>query len=113
MPIFTIEKEAIIRATEKLREVLGDNLVSVIAFGSRVRGDFTGDSDFDILIIVRKRDFEVIEKVVKVFYKEEERTNISFSPVIKPLDIFKKEEAYNSPFYRNIKKEGIVFYGRA
>lgn len=109
--MFTIEKEAIRQATERLRKVLGENLVAVIAFGSRVRGDFHGESDFDVLIIVRKRDFEVIEKVVKVFVEEEEKTNIPFSPVIKPLDIFQKEEAYNTPFYRNIKKEGVVFHG--
>ena len=110
--MFTIEKEAIRRATERLRADLGENLLSVIAFGSRVRGNFCGESDFDVLIIVRKRDFEVIEKVVKVFDEEEERTNIPFSPVIKPLDIFQKEGTYKTTFYRNIKKEGVVFYGR-
>jgi len=32
--MFTIEKEAIRRATERLRADLGENLLSVIAFGS-------------------------------------------------------------------------------
>ncbi len=110
--MFSIEREAIRRVTERLREVLGENLVAVVAFGSRVRGDFNGESDFDVLILVRKRDFEVIEEVVKAFDEEEERTNIPFSPIIKPIDIFQKEGAFNTIFYRNIKKEGIVFYGR-
>mgnify|MGYP000033855400 CR=1 FL=1 len=76
MPLFTIEKEAIRRATERLREVLGENLVAVVAFGSRVRGDFHGESDLDVLIIVRNRNFEVIEEVVKIFDEEEGRDNI-------------------------------------
>ncbi len=37
--MFKIEKEAITRATEKLKVMLGEDLVSVIAFGSKVRGD--------------------------------------------------------------------------
>ncbi len=111
--MFAIERDAIKRATRRLKEALGDNLITVIAFGSRVRGDFSGDSDFDILVVVRKRDFGVIKKVVEIFSEEEERTNIPFSPVIKTLEIFEKERSYNTTFYRNIKKEGVVFYGRA
>lgn len=109
--MFTIERDAIDRTTKKLKEALGDNLITVIAFGSRVRGDFGGESDFDILVVVKERDFGVIEKVIEIFDEEEERTNIPFSPVIKSLDVFEKEKAYNTTFYRNIKKEGIAFYG--
>lgn len=109
--MFTIERDAINRATKKLQEALGDNLITVIAFGSRIRGDFSGESDFDILVIVKERDFGVIEKVVEIFGEEEDKTIIPFSPVIKSLETFKKEKAYNTTFYRNIKKEGVAFYG--
>jgi len=111
--MFTIERDAINRATKRLQEVLGDNLITVIAFGSRVRGDFSDESDLDILVVVKERDFGVIEKVVEIFGEEEDKTNISFSPVIKSLEVFEKEKAYNTTFYRNIKKEGVAFYGGA
>jgi len=111
--MFTIERDAINRATKRLQEVLGDNLITVIAFGSRVSGDFSDESDLDILVVVKERDFGVIEKVVEIFGEEEDKTNISFSPVIKSLEVFKKEKAYNTTFYRNIKKEGVAFYGGA
>lgn len=62
--MFTIEKESISRATKRLRDVLGNYLITVIAFGSRVRGDLTGESDFDILVVVKKRDFDIIETVL-------------------------------------------------
>lgn len=110
--MFSFEKDAIKRATEKLKEVLGDNLIAVAAFGSRVRGDFSQESDFDILAVVRKRTFDVIDIINDVFCDEEDRTGIPFSVVVKEIDSFEKERTYNTTFYRNIKKEGIVLHGR-
>lgn len=109
--MFSIEKEAIERATKRLGDVLGDNLITVIAFGSRVRGDFTGESDFDILVVVKERDFNTIDIVNDVFGEEEEKTGIPFSAVIKTHDAYEKERIYNTTFYRNLKKEGVTFYG--
>lgn len=39
------------RYAELLREVLGDNLVSVILFGSVARGDASAGSDIDLVIV--------------------------------------------------------------
>jgi predicted nucleotidyltransferase len=111
--MFKIEKDAIGRAVKRLQEALGNNLVAVAAFGSRVRGDFTGESDFDILVVARKRTFDTIRIVNNIFEREEEETTIPFSVVIKTMDSFDKEKSYNTTFYRNIKEEGIVFYGSA
>ncbi|MEW6416934.1 MAG: nucleotidyltransferase domain-containing protein [Nitrospirota bacterium] len=110
--MFSFEKDAIKRATEKLKEILGDNLIEVAAFGSRVRGDFDGDSDFDILIVVKKRTSDVIDKAIDIFTDEEDKMGIPFSVVIKEIKSFEKERAYNTTFYRNIKREGVVFYGQ-
>ncbi|MDP2753317.1 MAG: nucleotidyltransferase domain-containing protein [Nitrospirota bacterium] len=110
--MFSFEKNAIKRATEKLKEVLGDNLIAVAAFGSRVRGDFSQGSDFDILVVVRKRTFDIIDIINNVFGDEEDRTDIPFSVVVKGTDSFEKEKIYNTTFYRNIKREGIVLHGR-
>lgn len=110
--MFSFEKDAIKRATVKLKDALGDNLIAVAAFGSRVRGDFDGDSDFDILIVVKKRTSDVIDKAIDVFTDEEDNMGIPFSVVIKETRSFEKEKTYNTTFYRNIKKEGVVFYGQ-
>ncbi len=109
--MFSMETEAISRATEKLRDALGDNLISVIAFGSRVRGDFTGESDFDILVVVKERDVKIIDLINDVFGEEENNTGIPFFAVIKTLDTYEKERTYNTTFYRNLKKEDVTFYG--
>jgi predicted nucleotidyltransferase len=39
---------------EALQEVLGDNLVALVLFGSRARGDAAPESDWDLLLIARQ-----------------------------------------------------------
>ncbi len=39
------------RLIEAYKSHLGDDLISIVIFGSRARGDYTENSDFDILII--------------------------------------------------------------
>ena len=111
--MFAFEKEAVQRITKKLKKILGKELVTVIAYGSRVRGDFSEESDFDILVVVRKRTFAMIDKINHLFTNEEETAGIPFSVVVKAADLFEKEKAYETMFYRSIKEEGLVLHGRA
>ena len=111
--MFDIERKAVDRATRKLQKLLGNNLITVAAFGSRARGDFTEESDFDVLVIVKKRTLDTIIKVNDIFSREEDKAGVIFSAVIKQMEAFEEEKRFNTPFYQNIKKEGVVFYGRA
>ncbi len=40
----------------KVRTKLKDHLKKVVLFGSRARGDYSNDSDYDILVIVDRND---------------------------------------------------------
>ncbi len=39
------------RIIKEYKNYLGDKLIAIVLFGSRARGDYKGESDFDILII--------------------------------------------------------------
>jgi len=62
--------------TEALKRLFAGRLVTVVAFGSRVRGDFGGESDLDILVVVRDLTFEDELSVVRVVSAEEEATGM-------------------------------------
>jgi len=47
------EKKVVKSFVKDLREKLGDDIVSIRLFGSKVRGDFKEDSDIDIFIAER------------------------------------------------------------
>ena len=109
--MFRLEQEAVARVTRRLQQVLQENLVLVVAFGSRVRGDFRGDSDLDLLIVVRERSGVVMDRIHEILEEEEDRTGLPFSPVIKTEAAFQQERQFHTPFYWNLQREGQVLYG--
>lgn len=110
--MFKAERQALKKITAKLKHSLGDELIAVVAFGSRVRGDFTGESDFDVLIIVKDKTSDVLSKIIDIFQEFELKTSIPFSPIVKSLNAFEKEKTYKTGFYRNIESEGLLLYGK-
>jgi len=56
-----------LKLREDLFNALGANLVSLLRTGSRVRGEATEKSDYDVSLIVGTIDSSVIEKIRRVF----------------------------------------------
>lgn len=106
--MFTKEKDILQKITGKLSS--DRRILKAIAYGSRVRGDFRGDSDLDVLIIVDKKSRELKDKIVDIFYTYELATDISFSLIIRSQEELKFNEKLGSPFFESIQKGGITFY---
>ena len=80
-----------------------------IIFGSYTRGDYTKDSDIDIMLVCQKIDRKDIENTAK---KISMRHDIDIGPVYLDYDTF-KESFYssNKKFFINLKKEKILIAG--
>ena len=101
------EKTTLERISLALKKRYQDNIVAVYAFGSRVRGDHTAESDFDILVIVNNRSVAIEEGIIEAFIEEEMTSGLSFDIVIKTLESYRREQRYHTPFFENIEREGI------
>lgn len=53
------ERTAVSFFAERARNLLGENLVDLKIFGSKVRGDSDQESDIDILLIVKHRNAQI------------------------------------------------------
>ncbi len=53
-----LEREALARYVQRLREALGERLARAILFGSRARGEGHEESDLDIAVVVRGHERE-------------------------------------------------------
>ena len=59
------EKEIIIKDLKtRLSNHLKDNLIDVILFGSQLTGKNSNDSDYDILIVIKKKNNWKIERLI-------------------------------------------------
>ncbi|MBI4715854.1 MAG: nucleotidyltransferase domain-containing protein [Nitrospirae bacterium] len=101
------EQETLERISRLLKERFSNRIVSVHAFGSRVRGDFREWSDFDLLIVVRDKTPDLESEIIGLIVDEEIRKGLSFSPVVKDREAFESEKRFGTPFYENVMKEGV------
>ncbi len=109
--MYSYETDSFKRIIDKIKAEAGSNIMSVTAFGSRVRGDFSEDSDMDVLVVVGKKSLKEISFINDIFYEEEIKTGIPFSITIVPLHSFNNNKRFKTGFYQNIKKDGVVLYG--
>ncbi|WP_175060148.1 nucleotidyltransferase domain-containing protein [Thermococcus sp. 2319x1] len=89
---------------EKVHSILGDKLKEVILYGSYARGDYSTESDVDVLLIVKERlSLEEYEKIMEVIAELSLKDEKVISIIDYPENIFMTSD---SPFLQNGKKEG-------
>ena len=91
---------------EQLREVLGDDLDSVVLFGSQARGDAADDSDIDVLCIM-KDPFDYGELILKTSQITGD-TSLKHDVVLsRAFTTVEDYEARQTPFLMNVRREGV------
>ena len=95
---------------EKMYEIFGDKLISVILYGSYARGDYEDFSDIDIMALVDMEKLELGEYRRKVSsFSSDIGLEYDVLLSIKLQDKKTFDEWQNVlPFFMNVKKEGIV-----
>ena len=87
------------------------NPVKIIFFGSYVWGNYTDDSDIDILIIKetdKKRKVDRFVEIKRLIYDPE--NDIPVSPLVLTIDEIKERLAMGDDFIKEILEKGKVLY---
>lgn len=93
---------------ECYRVVYGNDVVEIVLYGSYARGDYTEDSDIDIVALVHGSRESLQAKLKQVWDESAElglENDIVVSPTVIPFDEFEKYKQ-SLPYYRNIAEEG-------
>lgn len=99
----------------KLIEIYGSHIKSVILYGSYARGDYTEDSDIDIMILLDISDMEIKKyrhQLSGMTYDYNMDYDLDIKPIAKSEEHFKKWLPVY-PFYANVEKEGVQLYHAA
>ena len=111
MPAVT--RDILIDFSEEVRKILGKSLRKIILYGSYARGDYTENSDIDLMILTTLTDKEIErieEKIYDLAFDFLMDYGVDISVVIK------NEAQFNHwlgalPFYNNVQREGVVLNG--
>ena len=102
------EKRVLDAFVRELKEKLGDEIVSIRLFGSKVRGDFYQDSDIDIFILVKEKKRVVIEELDEIAANYVLHYDLPLSPVVYDMFEYRKNKELGSFFFESVEKEGIL-----
>lgn len=92
--------------------IFGNVLERIILYGSVARGTQTMESDVDIAVIVRKYTEDMHDKMIDLTVDLELEYNKVLSVLLIDYDNFREWEDV-LPFYKNMKKDGIMLWSAA
>ena len=108
-------QDVLIQYVNRIHEIYGRELKAVILYGSYARGDYSSDSDVDIMLLVDLTPEEMdpySDALSELGYEYNVNYDIWMMPVVKNLQHF-KQWAAAYPFYTNVQKEGVLLYEAA
>ena len=101
------------KVVKKSIEALGEKLNRIVLYGSYARGDFTPESDIDVMILIDCKHEELPnyrKQISKIASEISLDDDVELSLVLE--DIYTYDKWLDTlVFYQNVKKEGLVLYG--
>ena len=102
------EREALYVFVKSLKEQLKSQLIQVWLFGSKAKGNFNSDSDIDVLLILQERTEEILDKIAAIHLELDLKYDPNISLIIYSQHEYEQNEAFESPFLKNIQRESIA-----
>ena len=99
-------KELLEEFKKEIEKLYGDRLKEIILYGSYARGDFTEESDIDLLIVLKGKVVpgREIDRMIDIITE----INLKYGGLISVYPV--SEEDYkkiNSPLLINVRREGV------
>ena len=107
------EQAALAALVDRLRQRYGDDLLRVVLFGSKARGDFDAESDLDVLVVVRAKDYwscwrEITDLTTQLLLE----TGVNLSALVRDETRYQWWAVHHAPIYNSIQRDGVEVWTR-
>lgn len=83
-------------------------LIRVVLFGSKARGDASAESDIDVLTVVRSQDWKLGDEIRDIGYELEIAHGVVLSIQVMGQRQYQELKARGSTFLEQVEQEGLA-----
>ena len=102
-----LENNLLIEFKNMLMAKFPQEVLKLWLFGSRARGQWTPESDLDVLIITRSDDYHLADEIIKIATNLMLKYNLYISPKVISQGHYKELERTGSDFLYFVKSDRI------
>ncbi len=103
------EQKAISELVELLQSRYGSGVAGIKLFGSKARGNFTAESDIDLLVVFdREVDWKFRDEINSLIFPINLKYDMFLSARIYSTNRLNEERIKALPFIKSIQKHGIT-----
>ena len=102
-------QQAVNEFAEEAKRIYGAKLKEIILYGSCARGDFTTESDIDLIILLDVPDEEINferRRIYDISDRLDRYYNVVLTPVFQNYEVYRKYMEV-SVFFQNVQREGV------
>ncbi len=104
------ERAALDDFVARLRHDYADQVIRVVLFGSKARGDSDAESDLDVFVLVKSDDWHLHDKLVTLSSPISLKYDALISPKVIGPSLYQKMRRLHSFFLANVRKEGVTLW---
>lgn len=102
-----LENRALSEFRHKLLKKLSHQVVQIVLFGSKARGEQRKHSDIDFMVVLKKKDRQIEDLILDMEWEIFEKYGVYLSSLVYSLEEFNYYNELQTSFMLNVAKDGI------